>query len=552
MTTTTGEYQPHRLLLHSGEVIDGTGRLPYRSEVLIEDGAIRALLQEPDAERLDADRIDCTGQMIAPGFIDTHAHDDLALLKPDGVQPKLLQGVTVDVIGNCGHGCAPVSRRPASQAAYSAPVLGSFPTDFADSPPWQSFGEYLNRLAANPLGTNAVALVAHGALRAAVAGQDRRPLAEHELDRACGLLREGLDRGAAGLSLGLMYAPGNSATRDELMALARTLATHKRILAVHLRSEGDDIRSSLTEMLQLARETGVALHLSHLKVVSPKNHGRMPELLNVLDDARADGLDVTADVYPYAVGSTTVSAMFPGWALSDGVPGLLTMLADQADRRRIIADLRRPWNGMENNILALGGGRIVLAGFDLPDHQAYEGSTLAAIAADRSVDPVECLCDLVLTEHAGLTVVLHQMSEDDVESALSWPWSMIGSDGLPIDRGYTHPRMYGTFPRVLDRYAGRGRIFDLPGAIQRMTQLPAHRFGLRDRGELAPGQVADVVTFDPSRLSDRATFSEPRQHPEGIRTVLVNGHRAVADGRPVRHAGALLRAGTDAGDTRGI
>lgn len=539
MSSPTGR----RLLLRDGELLDGTGGAATRVDVLVEDDIVRALL--PPAARgtevSDAEVLDCSGCLVTPGFVDAHAHDDLALLKPGFAEPKLVQGVTTDVIGNCGHGCAPLGQDPAGQAAYSAPVLGAFPDGFAESPPWRTVPEYLDRLASCPLPTNAVALVGHGALRSAVAGHRQGTLTGLELDTAAWMLDEALDHGAAGLSLGLMYAPGSAADHDELAALARTVVKREGVLAVHLRSEGDDIRASLEEVFRVARQSGVALHLSHLKVVSPANHGRMPELVETLDAARDEGIDLTADVYPYTAGSTTVSAMFPGWALADGVPRLLEQLADPDARARVVADLRRPWPGMENNVRALGGERIVLAGFDRPEHAGYEGTTLATIAADRGTDPVECLCDLVVAEQAGLTVVLHQLSEDDVATALAWPWSMIGSDGLPIEGAYTHPRMYGTFPRVLGEYTLRQGVLDTADAVRRMTTFPARRFGLRGRGCVATGQVADLTVLDPARLRDRATYASPRRAPTGVRAVLVCGRVCATDGTALQSTGTLLR-----------
>ncbi|MGA8112369.1 MAG: D-aminoacylase [Actinocatenispora sp.] len=526
-----------RLLLRGGQVVDGSGARPVRADVLIEDGLIRAVGVLPAG--LDAAMLDVTGALVTPGFVDVHAHDDLALLKPGFADPKLLQGVTLDVVGNCGHGCAPVGADPGLLGTYSGPVLGAFP----DPLPWRTFPDYLDHLARSALPTNAVALVPHGALRASVAGYARRPLRPDELRGALDALREGLDHGAAGLSLGLMYAPGDAAPRAELYALARVLARHGKLLAVHLRNEGDGILRSADEALDVARRTGVAVHLSHLKVVSPRNHGRMPELLDRLDAARADGVDVTADVYPYAAGSTTVAAMFPAWALAEGTPGLLTVLADRHDRARVVDDLRREWETLENNVLALGGDRIVLAGFTRADNLGHEGRSLAGIATERGTDPVTCLCDLVVEERGALTVVLFQMDERDVADALAWPWSMVGSDGLPIEARYTHPRMYGTFPRVLARYAVRHGLFTVPEAVRRMTSLPADRFGVPGRGRLVPGAVADLTVLDLDSLADRATFTDPRQLPSGVRAVLLGGTPVAEDGRRTADAGRLVRIG---------
>ncbi len=526
---------PDRILLRGGEVIDGTGKGRRRADVLVEDGRISAVADI--APGIDAQTMDITGSVVFPGFIDAHAHDDLAMLRPGGVEPKVMQGVTVNVVGNCGHGCAPVAIDPHMQASYSGPILGRFP----ETVPWRDFPGYLDQLSTTGLRTNAAALVPHGALRASIVGYARRPLDSHELARAVRGLDEALDQGAAGLSLGLMYAPGDVADREELVALARVVAAHDRILAAHIRSEGDDVIGSLRELLDIARRSGVRVQLSHLKVVSPSNRGRMPQILDVLDGARAAGIDITADVYPYTAGSTTAAALFPTWTLAEGVQGLLTLLDTPSERARIVESLYRQWQRQENNFLALGAHRVLLSGFRRPENEDYEGARLSEVANDRGVDAAECLCQLMSEERGEITVVLFQIDEDDVEAALSWPWSMIGSDGLPVQQSYTHPRMYGTFARIISEYVRKRKLFSLEEATRRMATLPAERFGIPGRGVIRPGAAADLVVTAPERIEDHATFATPRRFPEHIRAVLVNGAFAMTNGLATEStAGAFL------------
>lgn len=525
----------NRVLLRRGEVVDGTGAERRRADVLVEDGRISAVDGIPSD--IDAQVMDIPGSVVLPGFIDVHAHDDLALLRPGGVEPKIMQGVTVDVVGNCGHGCAPVATDPQLQASYSGPVLGRFP----EAVPWESFPEYLHQLSATGLRTNAVALVPHGALRASISGYARRPLDARELARAARDLDEALERGAGGLSLGLMYAPGDVADHAELVALARVVAARGRVLAAHIRSEGDDIIGSLRELLDIARRSGVRVQLSHLKVVSPRNRGRMPEVLAVLDAARSEGIDITADVYPYTAGSTTAAALFPNWTLADGVPGLLASLDTPRERDEIVASMHQPWKQQENNFLALGAHGILLAGFRQPGNEAHEGARLSEVADERGVDAAECLCQLMTEERGELTVVMFQMDEEDVTTALSWPWSLIGSDGLPVQSPYTHPRIYGTFARVLSEYVRKRGLLTLEEAIRRMTTLPAERFRIPGRGVIRAGAAADLVVASPERIEDHATFAAPRRFPEHVRAVLVNGEFAALDGLATESkAGALL------------
>ncbi|GAA3513365.1 N-acyl-D-amino-acid deacylase family protein [Actinocatenispora rupis] len=510
-------------LLRGGTVFDGTGEPGVPADVLVRGTTIEQVgpaLQAPN----DATVVDLTGRYVVPGLIDVHTHDDVAILRPSGTEPKLRQGVTTGVVGNCGHGCAP-SAPGGYLSDYSAPVLGAFPDTR-----WPSFADYLDDIAASGRNLHVAALVPHAPLRTAVLGPCRRPATAGEVPRIAGLLDEALGAGAAGLSVGLMYAPGNAATPAELHALARVLARHGKPLVAHLRSEGDAIEDSLAEVVDVARRAGCPLHLSHLKVVSPRNAGRMPALVAILDAHRADGIDITADAYPYPAGSTTVSALFPAWAVDRGVTGLLDALGAPATRRRVLADLRRPWKELENNYLALGPERIRLVGLSRTE---LDGRTLAELAGDT--DPAECLADLVLAERAALSVILFQSDERDLRAALSWPWTMIGSDGLPVAGGAVHPRLYGTFPRVLARYADRLPGLSFAQAVHRMTGLPAHRFGLAGRGSLVPGAAADVTVVDPALLADTATFDDPRRFPTGIAVALLDG-RPTAD-----RTGRLLR-----------
>ncbi|MGW5366539.1 N-acyl-D-amino-acid deacylase family protein [Actinopolymorpha pittospori] len=526
------------LLVRGGTIVDGHGTAPREADVLLDGSGIAEvgtnLTAPPGAEVLDA-----SGLHVLPGFVDVHAHDDVAVLKPGFLDPKLRQGVAVTVVGNCGHGCAPVSAGT-DLASYSAPILGSFPAEVS----WTSFPGYLDTVETAARTTHVAALVPHGPLRAAAMGVERRPASAAETARMCDLLDEALAAGAAGMSLGLMYPPGNAAQDDELVALARVVARRDKLLVAHLRNEGDRILNSLAELAGLARRSRCAIQVSHLKVTSPANHGRMPEVLDALDALRAEGVDVTADVYPYDAGSTTASTLFPPWTVDGGLGSLLAALGDPVTRRRVVEELARPWPELENYFHTLGPGGIRLLGFSRPEHRRFEGRSLAAIAPALGMPAAECLADLVLAERGGLSVVLFQLAEPDIRAALAWPWTMVGSDGLPLDRGAVHPRLYGTFPRVLARYADVVPGLGFAEAVRRMTMVPARRFGLGGRGGIAPGQVADLVLVDRFRLADPATYDEPRRYAEGIEAVLLAGKLAWTRGGRVEQHGALVRAGS--------
>lgn len=520
MTTTSP------LLLAGGLVHDGSGGAPVRADVLVDRGRILRvgldLSPPPGTDVPDTEVVDARGLEVLPGFVDVHAHDDAALLRPGAVEPKVRQGVTTTVIGNCGHGCAP-SGDDGSLEAYSTPVLGPFPPQR-----WPTFGAYLTELAARPLRLNALALVPHAPVRAAQIGTDTRAADAREVDRIAGAVGEALDAGAAGVSLGLMYAPGSAADRAELLAIARAVSLRGKLLVAHVRNEADDLLASLAEFVDLGRASGAALHVSHLKVTGPRNVGRMPQAIAALDAVRAEGLDVTADVYPYEAGSTTVATLFPGWTTERGIASLLATLGDPDSRAAVLAGLREPWPGpLENYFASVGPAAILLAGFGRPEHADFEGRSIADIATVLDRDPAECLIDLVRAEAGTLTVVLFQTDLAGMVDALAWPHTLVGSDGLPREQGYVHPRLYGTFARVLSQYAGPGRVLSRAAAIRRMSVGAARRFGVSGPVGVAPGAPADLQLLDPARYADRASYATPRRHPAGVVGVWINGRRVV-------------------------
>lgn len=526
------ELQP--VAVRGAALVDGgASRRPMRSDLLLSGSRIEAIGPHLTAPT-GAIEIDATGLTAVPGFVDVHSHDDVAALKAGFQDPKLRQGVTTVVVGNCGHGCAP--QLPAQLRSYSVPVLGELPGEFR----WSSFDEYLTTLAAQPRTTNVAALVPHGPLRAAVLGPKSRTASAAEVAEMCALLDDALSAGGVGLSLGLMYTFGNSADPAELEALARVVGRRGKLLVAHLRNEGSQLRQSLDELVRLSRAGNVSVHVSHLKVTAPQSHGKMPEVIEILDFYRGAGVDLTADVYPYTAGSTTVSTLFPAWTTQRGAASLLDALRDATMRGQVRAEMSRPWGRLENYFYILGPGRLRLGGFIQPEHASLDGRSLDEIASLMGRPPIECLIELTLAEQARLSVVLFQMDERDMRAALAWPWTMIGSDGLPVESGSVHPRLYGTFPRILCRYADHIPGLSFAEAVRRMTSFPAARFGLRERGEIRVGAAADLVLLDRTSLRDTATYDDPRRWPSGVSSVLLNGSVAMSAGVRGDDAGAFL------------
>ncbi|WP_223297680.1 N-acyl-D-amino-acid deacylase family protein [Catenulispora acidiphila] len=452
--------------------------------------------------------IDVSGLVVAPGFIDAHTHSDTAsidaaegLLDEAQVYASVLQGVTTEIAGNCGH-----SAFPGRYAGFDA--LGRA----------HSVVGRANHLAS---------LVGHGTLRAAVVGEEARAARAAEIAWMAEALDEALTAGAVGFSTGLIYTPGSYADTAEITALAAVAARHGKPYVTHLRDEMSGVEGALEEAVAIARDSGAALHVSHHKTAGKYAWGRTEVTLARLAALRESGMDVTCDVYPYTAGSTALAAMLPPWAHDGGKDQLLKRLRDPAQRDSLRKAIAEGVPGWENTVGNGGWDRIAVAG--APHHPTYQGHTIAELAAAAGTDALDLVADLLLGEDGDVTIISHSMREDDVQRVLTAPFTMIGSDGVPTP-GLPHPRWAGTFTRVLGHYTRDLNLLPLPEAIRKMTTAPATRFNLPHRGTLRTGAHADITVFDPAHVADRATFAEPRRTPEGVHLVIVDGTIVVRDG----------------------
>ncbi len=452
-------------------IVDGTGAPGFVGTVTVEGDRI-ASVEPGDGTG--------SGAVLAPGFIDSHTHDDLAAVLHPDMGFKVQGGVTTCVVGNCGLGAAPF---PVAALMWSAFHPGH------DLSSWEGYGGYLDRLAAEPPSVNVAALVGHGTVRGAVLGLDDRPPTDAELDQMRQLVAEGMDAGCVGMSTGLVYDPGRHAATDEIVALAEVVAAAGGIYTSHIRDEGDHLLESVEEAIEVGARAGLPVVVSHLKATGEANWGKVVDALARIDAA---GPTVAADQYPYAAGSTILGAV-AGGGLGATVPP----------------------------------EQVVIASTD--DHPEWHGRSLADLADDLGVG-VDDAAQAVLSSEPMATVVLHSMSEDDVRTVLAHPGIMIGSDGIPGLDGQPHPRLYGTFARVLGRYRRDLGLLSLEDAVHRMTGRTAAVFGLADRGVIRAGAAADLVLFDPDEVIDRATYDDPQQTSAGFLGVWVNGERVVADG----------------------
>ncbi|HEY3504180.1 MAG TPA: D-aminoacylase [Actinocatenispora sp.] len=509
------------LVVRGGLVADGTGTPPRAADVGVAGG--RLVLLPPGEPATAADTLDATDSVVAPGFVDVHTHSDaVALLQPDGhelAMAAVRQGVTTEICGNCGSSLFPglpdrlpaMRRQSVSSFGAEAPVSADF-AGFAAA--------HRGRGRANHLAS----LVGHGSLRAGVVGYDDRPVTRAELATMCELLDRSLAAGAVGLSTGLIYTPGSFGGTDEVTALARVAARHRKPYVTHLRDEMSKVELALDEAVDIARGSGAALHVSHHKTAGKYAWGRTVTTLARLAELRAGGMDITCDVYPYDAASTSLSAMLPPWANAGGIDALAARLADPSARRRMAEDIARGVPGWENTVGNGGWDRISVA--CAPANPTAEGRTVAELAGAR--EPLDVVAELLLAERGEVKIISHSMREEDVRRVLASPLSMIGSDGVPVP-GHPHPRWAGTFARVLGRYARGAGLFDLATAVHKMTGYAAARFGLTDRGVVRAGAHADLVVFDPATVADRATYAEPLLPPTGVRHVLVAGRAVVRD-----------------------
>ncbi|GIG60746.1 N-acyl-D-amino-acid deacylase [Longispora fulva] len=509
------------VVFRDATVIDGTGAPGYRADVRVTSGLITQIGD------IGGDGIDASGLVLAPGFIDMHAHSDLRLLLEPSHVAKISQGVTCEVLGQDGLSYAPVDDTTLPLLRQQIAGWNGDPEGFDWS--WRSVGEYLDRLDEG-IAVNACYLVPHGSVRAMVTGWENRPPTTAELDRMRAILSRGLEEGAVGMSSGLTYVPGMYADTAELVALCQVVASYHGFHAPHQRSYGKGALEGYAEMIEISRQSGCALHLAHATMNFGVNRGRAAELLDLIDRA---GVDISLDSYPYLPGSTTLAALLPSWAAEGGPAATLERLTDPGVRERIRYAMEVEGSDGCHGVVT-DWETIQIAGVRDPD--------LAHLVGTRVPD-TDAFLDLLVRDGLGTTILQHVGHEENVRAIMRHPAHTVGSDGLLVgDR--PHPRAWGTFPRYLGHYVRELGVLSLEECVAHMTGRPARRLRLVHRGQVHVGYHADLVVFDPARISDTATFEEPRRAAKGIAHVYVNGVAVLADGRPTGALpGRALRRG---------
>jgi N-acyl-D-amino-acid deacylase len=528
------------LVLKNARIVDGTGTPWFFGDVGVKNGVIVNIGRSSQKSQ---QTVDVQGRVVSPGFIDGHCHSDLMVLDNPRSEIKLQQGVTTEVLGNCGIAPTPFTRENLDLLqSYVEPVLGRTEREWS----WETVGRYMDTVVRARPSENVATYVGHGTLRIAVMGFENRAASSNELERMKQLLEEGLQAGAIGLSLGLMYAPGNYTSREELEELCSVLPKYGGLLATHIRGEGNSLIPSIEEVIWIAERTDVPLQISHLKAAGRSNWGSITRAMELVEEARSRGLDVTCDVYPYTAGSTSLTTLLPPWALEGGISRTLEKLRDPDSRKRIREELRHEQEEWDNLVASTGWDNVYISSVGKGSHATLEGKNVTEISESRSVDSIDCMMDLLLEQDGKVSIVFFHMADADVEQVLTWDKSLIASDSLHDQAQMPHPRLYGTFPRILAKYVRAEKLLTLEEAVRKMTLFPARRFKLTGRGLLAPGYAADIVVFDPATISERASYNEPKRFPEGISHVLVNGRLVIESGvHRDERSGKVIGGGDD-------
>jgi len=537
------------IALTGGIIFDGTGAEPFRSHIGISGDRIVSINTGASIARSAKKTIDASGMAVAPGFIDTHGHSEITLLADPRAEGKLFQGITTEINGNCGLSAAPLSGEALKQRRKDLRELGI-------SERWSNFKEYFEILSTG-IAINFATLVGHGNVRACVMGYENRKPKRIELVKMISLLRTALKEGALGLSTGLAYPPCIYSETEELVEFCRALSSLKYdtnsvqkhmcrgpIFTAHMRNEGDTLQESIEEMIRIGKETGIRVHISHIKTSGKQNWSKIDKVQSMIEAAQSDGISITCDRYPYIASSTDLDVLLPSWVYVGGMHDELKRLKNVNIRKELRKELLLAYP--EKNFWR----HVKVATVSSKKNKWIEGKSIASVARHENSHPIDIFFKILIEEELRVSAIFTIMNEDNLKRFISLPYVMIGSDSAArstdgiTSRGKPHPRGFGTFPRFLGRYVRDHGLMDFSSAIHKATMLPAQTFRIASRGVIKRGAFADLIVFDMKTIIDKATFEKPFLKPEGIHYVLVNGVPALWEGKITgNYAGRILRHG---------
>lgn len=523
------------IIIKNGIIIDGSGKKRYISDIGVKDNYICKI--QSNIEDCAARYIDAKGLIVSPGFIDAHGHSDFTIFINNFGESKIRQGITTEVVGNCGFTAGPiVSEHKNEQLQYLANtiVLNDEMEKIWD---WKSQKSFLDYSSRDGMSFNLAPLVGHGMIHVGVMGFDQRKPTHDEMDKMKALLKSELDSGFYGLSTAFQYEPGNFIDMDEIAELCEMIRDYGGIYAIHMRDEGKDLIPCVKHAIEIARRTGVRIQISHLKATYKPNWGKVNEALTLIDEAEDAGLDVGFDVYPYTAYGSGLIDLVPPWAKRDGPKEMINLLKYEETRRRALKDMEEGLEDWETIMVCDDWDECVKVALLKSDkNKKYEGMTIKEIAEDMKCTPYEAVIQLLIDEDASVKCIFFAMCEKDLVYAMSHPEACFGTDGRAcatygeLSKGSVHPRYYGTYPRIMGHYTREEKVLTLEEAVKKSTSLPAERFNIRKRGAIKEDYFADITIFDPDVIIDTATFENPHQYPKGIEYVIVNGQMVIEKG----------------------
>jgi len=523
------------LLIKNGRIINGTGNPWFKGDIAIKDGKIVKVskISTSNAKKI----IDANKLIVAPGFIDIHSHSDIVWLTRPTADEKILQGVTTELIGQCGFSVAPIKED--CKEEYKQLVMGVLGNTGVEWN-WNTLAEYLAVFELQGIAVNIASSVGHGVIRFCTMGMENRPPTSEEIEEMKQIVAKCFEDGAFAFSTGLIYPPLTFASTDEIIELCKVATYYNGLLSIHMRNESDKVVESVHEVIEIGKKAGISIEVSHFKAAGAQNWGKVTQTLKLIEDARETGIDITVDQYPYTAGSTTLTAILPPWVHVGGKEKLLQRLKDRETREKIKKEISEAVD-WDNYAKASGWEGILITSVKTEKNKDLEGKTLSEITEIKGAgDPAEAAFDLLIEEDATVSMILFFMDENDVITVLKHPLQMVGTDS--IITGKYHPRAIASYPRILRHYVREKEVLTLTEAIRKMTSLPAQKIGLEDRGLLLSGFAADVTIFDAKAIGDTATYIDPHQFPKGIEFVIVNGEIVVEDGKHTKALpGKVLR-----------